>query len=111
MTRLAPWLLLVGAVLIAGAALLGFATVSRGGVSCGSAFAGSNRAAETQDYTNALAGRPLPTALLSEQCTSARATRRTLTYGVGGVGVLVLLVGGGVLINREWQEAGQPRTA
>jgi hypothetical protein len=86
---------LTGLVVLAAGLFLGFGTISRGGVTCGSAFRGSDSAATQQEFTTALEGGGVTD--LTSGCQSARGDRKTFALATVVPGA-VLLVAGGVLV-------------
>jgi hypothetical protein len=94
--RLAPFLLLIGVLLAASSAVLGFSAIARAGATCGSAFRPDATSPGVQDYRNILAGQGVST--VQEQCNAAVGDRRTVALAVGVPGVLCLIIGAGMMV-------------
>jgi hypothetical protein len=88
---------LVAAALIAAGLVLGFGSVHKLGVNCGSALGGATDNATVQEYTVALEGGPA-TSIYSEQCASGLSDRKTLAWALLAPGLVLLFVAGGL----EW---------
>ena len=97
--RIAAVLLtIIGACLIAGSLTLGYGTISRSSVTCGSAFSPNTSPATVADLTNAVeADASLATyngaSPIQDACSAARSDRKSLALTVLAPGALLVLAG------------------
>jgi hypothetical protein len=83
--------LLLGACLVIAGLVLGYSSITRSGVNCGSALGGETRKARVADLVNAYGG--VSTAI-AEQCESSLSDRTTTTWVLLAPGITLVIVGG-----------------
>lgn len=86
----------VGAVLLAIGLILGFGGITKGGVSCGSAFKPDDHAAKVSDLTNAMTG--YGDTGSAGSCADATGSRKTIAWALTAPGGVLLLAGGLTLL-------------
>ncbi|HEY2086392.1 MAG TPA: hypothetical protein VGH54_10270 [Mycobacterium sp.] len=84
-------LALFGLVLVAVGLILGLATVSRDGLSCGSAFSPQSATAASRDLTNEVNGSP---STVVADCSAATGDRKPIALAVTVAGGLLIAAGG-----------------
>lgn len=104
----------LGVVLLIVGLVLGFGSVNRNGVDCGSAFGSKTDNGTVQDYEIALEGGPASTAN-ADACASGISDRKTVALALVWPGAVLLFAAGvgGLLIlsDRVGEDAAQRRAA